>query len=74
MVFVAVGDEKGADLAAVGLEIGIVRDDVVDAREIGFGEADAGIDDDEYMFFPTSERPPRAKIFTGESILAMKPP
>ena len=47
MVFVAVGDEKGADLAAVGLEIGIVRDDVVDAREVGFGEADAGIDDDE---------------------------
>ena len=47
VVFVAVGNEKGLDLGAVALQVGIVRDDVIDARQVRFREADARIDQDE---------------------------
>jgi len=47
VVFVTVGDEKGFDLAPIVLEIGVIGDDVIDAREIGFRETDASVHDDE---------------------------
>ena len=46
VVFVAVGEDDGADALAVLDEIGDVGDDDVDAEEFGFGEHQAGIDDD----------------------------
>jgi hypothetical protein len=47
MVFVAMGDEQGFDLAAVVFEISVVGDDIVNARKVGFGETNAGIHEDE---------------------------
>ena len=46
VVFVAVGENDGADALAVLDEVGNVGDDDVDAEEFGFGEHQAGIDDD----------------------------
>jgi hypothetical protein len=47
MVFVTMGDEQGFDLAPVVFEIGVIGDDVVDARKGRFGETNAGIDQDD---------------------------
>ena len=44
MVLVAVGNEKGLEARLVVFEVRVVGNDVVDPREIGFREADPGID------------------------------
>jgi hypothetical protein len=50
VVFVAVGEDDGADFLAVLSEIADVGDDDVDAEELFFGEHQAGIDDDNVVF------------------------
>lgn len=47
MVFVAVGDEEGFDFGPVIFQIGIVGDDVIDPGEVGLGEANARVDEDD---------------------------
>ena len=46
MVFVAVGEHDAAHVLAVLDEIGDVGDDDIDAEQFGFGEHEAGVDDD----------------------------
>ena len=49
MVFVAMGQDYGANVLAVLLEIGGVGDDQIDAEEFGFGEHHAGVDDEDVV-------------------------
>src|SRR5947209_384218 len=49
VVFVAVGEDDGADVRAILDEIGEVGDDDVHAEELGFGEHEAGVDDDDVV-------------------------
>ena len=49
MVFVAVGEDDGADLVAVLGEVADVGDDDVDAEQLFFREHQAGVDDDDVI-------------------------
>ena len=49
VVFVAVGEDDSANALAVFDEIGNVGDDDVDAQQFGFGEHQAGVDDDDVV-------------------------
>ena len=49
VVFVAVGDEVGAEFVAAFGDVGDVGDDEVDAMHLFGGEHDAGVDDDEVV-------------------------
>ena len=55
VVFVAVGEDDGADVLLVLDEVGDVGDDDVDAEELGLGEHEAGIDDDDVVFVAEGE-------------------
>jgi hypothetical protein len=50
VVFVAMGEDDGADMFAVLSEIGNVGHDDVDAEEFRFREHESGIDDDDVVF------------------------
>ena len=49
VVFVAVGEDDGADVVAVLDEIADVGNDDVDAEQLFFGEHQAGVDDDDVV-------------------------
>ncbi len=49
VIFVGVGEDDGANFGAVLLEVGDVGDDDVNAEEFGFGEHEAGVDDDDVI-------------------------
>ena len=55
VVFVAVGEDDGADVLLVLDEVGNVGDDDVDAEELGLGKHEAGIDDDDVVFIAEGE-------------------
>ena len=55
VVFVAMGEDDGADVLLVFDEVGDVGDDDVDAEEFGLGEHEAGIDDDDVVFVAEGE-------------------
>jgi hypothetical protein len=50
VVFVAMGEDDGADVFAILSEIGNVGHDDVDAEEFRFREHEAGIDNDDVVF------------------------
>ncbi len=52
MVFVAVGEDDGANVSAVLFEVGDVRNDEVNAEELGFGKHHAGVDDEDVVAEP----------------------
>jgi hypothetical protein len=49
------GEDDGADVLLVLDEVGDVGDDDVDAEELGLGEHEAGIDDDDVVFIAEGE-------------------
>ena len=55
VVFVAMGEDDGADVLLVLDEVGDIGDDDVDAEELGLGEHEAGIDDDDVVFLAEGE-------------------
>ena len=52
VVFVAVREDDGANVGAILFEVGDVRNNEVDAEELGFGEHHAGVDDDDVVAEP----------------------
>ena len=50
MVFMTMGEDDGADVLPVLGEIGDVRHDDIDAKELRFREHEAGIDNDDVVF------------------------
>jgi len=52
VVLVAVGENDGANVFAILREIADIGDDDVDAKELFFGEHQAGIDDDDVILPP----------------------
>jgi hypothetical protein len=49
------GEDDGADVLLVLDEVGDVGDDDVDAEELGLGEHEAGVDDDDVVFIAEGE-------------------
>ncbi len=52
VIFMAVGEDDGADVGAVLFEVGDIGDDEVDAEELGFREHHAGVDDNNVVAEP----------------------
>ena len=46
MIFVAMGQDDGADMLAVFDEVGDIGDNNIDAQQFGLGKHETGIDDD----------------------------
>src|ERR1700758_1094130 len=55
VVFVAVGEDDSAHMVAVLDEVGDVGDDDVDTEQLGFGEHQPGIDDEDVVFVAEGE-------------------
>ena len=55
VVLVAVGEDDGANFFAIFRQVADVGDDDVDAKELFFGEHQAGIDDDDVILPPEGQ-------------------